>query len=82
LPPEVLKWVPFWARHDAALSESRGHVYALIENAETPSIGMLSQGGRTGWEDYVGRVSTWVNTMPPPPDLTADDYATLYNDGV
>jgi hypothetical protein len=81
LPVEVLRWVPFWARHDAALTESRARVFSLIEDADTPAIGMLSHAGRKGWEDYAGRVSTWVNTMPPLPELTAEDYAQLYDDG-
>jgi hypothetical protein len=80
LPPETLRWVPFWARHEAAMTESRGRVFALIEEGDTPGIGELSHAGRKGWEDYVGRVNTWVNTMPPPAELTVEDYATLYAD--
>ena len=53
----------------------------MIEEADTPSIGDLTSAGRKGWQDYVGRVNTWVNTMPALPELTEDDYATLYDDG-
>jgi hypothetical protein len=80
LPVEVLRWVPFWARHDAAITESRGRVFALIEEGDTPAIGLLSTGGRKGWEEYAGRVQSWVNTLPALPALTAEDYATLYAD--
>jgi hypothetical protein len=78
LDPAILRWVPFWARHDAALTESRGRVFALIEEGDDPPIGLLSQAGRKGWEEYAGRVSSWVSTMPPLPALTEDDYARFY----
>jgi hypothetical protein len=81
VPVAILRWVPWWARHEAALTTSQSRLYALIEEADTGSFNLLTELGRKGWDDYRSRVETWVQTMPPQPEPAPEDIAALYPSG-
>jgi hypothetical protein len=83
VPPEILRWVPWWARHEAALTASRGRVLALIEEADhsDSAVDLLTSDGRAVFADYQSRVQTWASTLPAEPEQTPEDFSQLYGPG-
>jgi hypothetical protein len=67
LDPQVLRLVPWYYRHTAALTESRGLVLMIAEQSQTGALdpeGYQTQQGRELWQDYWARISAWVATAP------------------
>jgi hypothetical protein len=67
IDPVQLRWVPWFYRHTAALTESRALVVAIIEQGLTGAIDPLANQtaeGRELWQDYAGRIAQWVQDVP------------------
>jgi hypothetical protein len=62
----ALRWVPWFYRHTAALTESRALVVAIIEQGLSGAIDPIANQtaeGRELWQDYIGRIAAWVRAV-------------------
>lgn len=68
--PSILRWVPWYVRHSAALAGSRSHLLLIIEETYDGSPDfqkVQSEEGQAQLQAYLSRVSGWANTTPEPP---------------
>jgi hypothetical protein len=71
LDPNLLCWIPWFARHAAAAADATT-VYVMIEDAEfLDPTAIKSHHGGTAWQEYVSRVWKWA-TAPKPPDAMTE----------
>jgi hypothetical protein len=83
---QQLRWVPWFYRHTAALTESRALVVSLIEQGLTGAIDPLAYQtieGREPWQEYAGRIAQWVQAVPLDEQSSGIDeqIARLYGPG-
>jgi hypothetical protein len=67
IDPSALRWVPWFYRHTAALTESRAKVITIIEHGLTGAIDpveMQTTDGRALWQAYYSRLAEWVQAVP------------------
>lgn len=79
LDPAVLRWVPWWARHSAATTDSRGLVLQMIEwGAEGPDAvdALQTTEGVNLLGAYLERVAAWAQT-PLPDEAQGGGFAEI-----
>lgn len=65
--PSALRWAPWTHRHSAAMSESRSKVLMIVQLGLTGTLDLedsQTADGRALWDDYMGRVASWVQAVP------------------
>jgi hypothetical protein len=68
--PAILRWVPWYVRHSAALASSRAQLLMIIEETYDGSPDyqqVQSEEGQAHLQAYLSRISGWAHTSPEPP---------------
>jgi hypothetical protein len=76
---DVLRWVPYWARHSAAMMTDPGRVWAMVETDDPDKFTIPE--GEAAWRSYLGRAWRWAITPPgdaSPASMTNDDYDNIF----
>jgi hypothetical protein len=72
---DVLRWVPYYVRHSAAMTTDPARVWAMTESEEPSNLAIPE--GEAAWRSYIGRCWRWAMTPPGdtgPAGMSMDDY--------